>query len=265
MNMNMKWIYTRDAIIENKKYYNLLDKVFQVGRYYISDNVYDKWKEDSDICFKYIAKNPNYKELATLMIINYLSDGSDIKIESFKNFFDTIRDNKQLLSNNNINVYERYQKFKSSTFRIEEDNGMFNNNKFSFNGSEDIPVKELLNHLIITEFDDDHKQLKTWNSFKNKLINYAFAPFFEKLYDDIQEVVVDNENRKFTKKFVSNKYNHILNKEVYDLFGIIRTEFNMSYEEVQSAITSKLASYKSAEQFAQALNKLVIIHRGDRY
>ena len=79
---------------------------------------------------------------------------------------------------------------------------------------------------------------------------------FEKLDDDINRAIIYNEDLKFAKSFISNKYIHLLDDEGIKLFGEIR-KHESSHSKIQEYLTKKIAAYKTPQEFNEALKKLL--------
>lgn len=69
-------------------------------------------------------------------------------------------------------------------------------------------------------------------------------------------LIIRNEDIKFCKKFISNKYKFLVDDEVISLFGMLRT-FEDKHDKIQSLLTSKLATFKKIEDFKDILNSLI--------
>ena len=85
---------------------------------------------------------------------------------------------------------------------------------------------------------------------------------FENLDDTINNLIIRNEDIKFCKKFISNKYKFLVDDEVISLFGMLRT-FEDKHDKIQSLLTSKLAAFKKIEEFKDILNSLISNFNGD--
>lgn len=85
---------------------------------------------------------------------------------------------------------------------------------------------------------------------------------FEDLDDTINNLIIRNEDIKFCKKFISNKYKFLVDDEVISLFGMLRT-FEDKHDKIQSLLTSKLAAFKKIEEFKDILNSLISNFNGD--
>ena len=85
---------------------------------------------------------------------------------------------------------------------------------------------------------------------------------FEDLDDTINNLIIRNEDIKFCKKFISNKYKFLVDDEVISLFGMLRT-FEDKHDKIQSLLTSKLAAFKKIEVFKDILNSLISNFNGD--
>lgn len=85
---------------------------------------------------------------------------------------------------------------------------------------------------------------------------------FEDLDDTINNLIIRNEDIKFCKKFISNKYKFLVDGEVISLFGMLRT-FEDKHDKIQSLLTSKLAAFKKIEDFKDILNSLISNFNGE--
>ncbi len=79
---------------------------------------------------------------------------------------------------------------------------------------------------------------------------------FEKLDDDINKAIIRNENLKFAKSFISNKYAHLLSEEGISLFGELK-KLESSHKKVQDYMMKKIAAFKTSEEFNTALSSLI--------
>lgn len=95
----------------------------------------------------------------------------------------------------------------------------------------------------------------------NKVYPIEFKNF-EDLDDTINNLIIRNEDIKFCKKFISNKYKFLVDDEVISLFGMLRT-FEDKHDKIQSLLTSKLAAFKKIEVFKDILNSLISNFNGD--
>lgn len=88
--------------------------------------------------------------------------------------------------------------------------------------------------------------------------NGDYKSLFETLSDKLELMIIENEKQKFVKKFISNKYKHLVNDDTVKLFHIIKDDLDISdHKVVQGLITKKLAAYKSPEEFNKALKGII--------
>lgn len=85
---------------------------------------------------------------------------------------------------------------------------------------------------------------------------------FEELDDIVNNLIIKNEDVKFCKKFISNKYSFLIDDEVINLFGMLR-KFESSHEKIQNILTSKLAAYKNIDDFKIMINSLLSNFNGE--
>lgn len=97
----------------------------------------------------------------------------------------------------------------------------------------------------------DNKQI-----LSNNKLNPIKYNDFEKLDDDVHEVIRISENKSFTKKFISNKYKHLIDDEVVEKFGELK-KHSKKHDKIQSLITSKLKGFTGIIDFKDNLNMLL--------
>jgi hypothetical protein len=109
-------------------------------------------------------------------------------------------------------------------------------------------------------FSDIERLLSLIKTYKNLLKSYKINPLkydtFENLDDDINKAIIRNDNLKFTKSFISNKYKYLIDEEIISLFGEIK-KHTSSHKDVQNYLTGKLAAYKKIEDFKEAIIKVL--------
>lgn len=97
-------------------------------------------------------------------------------------------------------------------------------------------------------------------TYKNLLTSKKIDPNtydnFEQLDDAISTAIIRNEDLKFAKSFISNKYAHLLDDNNINLFGQLRN-FESSHRRIQMLLAKKLAAFKTVEELATALNQLI--------
>lgn len=109
---------------------------------------------------------------------------------------------------------------------------------------------------------DFHNLCKSYSQLiNNHKIIISDYNNFEELDDKINSIILENDNKKFAYKFVSNKYKFLIDDEVIRLFGELRTIDN-SHSRIQSLLTSKLAAYKTIEEFKEAITKVINSFKG---
>lgn len=87
---------------------------------------------------------------------------------------------------------------------------------------------------------------------RNEKINIFEYKNLERLSDDIKNVVIENEKKKYAKSFLSKKYYHLVDQDILDAFYQIKL-LDIPHKEVNSHL-SKLAAVKKTVD----LNDLVL-------
>lgn len=88
---------------------------------------------------------------------------------------------------------------------------------------------------------------------KNKDFNIDDYKTIEKAEDALNDIVIDNQNKKFIYSFISSKYKNLIDDSVEREFLKIK-ELSLPREEIQDAI-NKIASYRKPEDLYITLNK----------
>lgn len=106
--------------------------------------------------------------------------------------------------------------------------------------------------LIISIFE---KYKKYQNLFKNKNINPLTFDSFEKLDDTLTFAIKENSNKNFIKKFISKKYEFLINDKNVDLFHTLN-ELNINHDLISNHI-KKIALFKNPDELYDTL-KLIL-------
>jgi hypothetical protein len=111
-------------------------------------------------------------------------------------------------------------------------------------------------YLKISNFSDKAKKLIKSNK---KIYRYFFL---EELEDKLKDVIIDNDKNKFVKKFISNKYKHLVNDKTKTLFYELKEigdklKWDNPHKKIQSLLTDKLIVFKTTEDLNSALEKVI--------
>lgn len=111
--------------------------------------------------------------------------------------------------------------------------------------------------IAISRIEQIYELIKQYSQLlKSTKINPLEYDNFEKLDDAINKSIIRNENLKFAKSFISNKYAYLLSEEGISLFGELK-RLESSHKKVQDYMMRKIAAFKSPEEFNSSLSSLV--------
>lgn len=186
---------------------------------------------------------------------------------------------KKILDEKGIDINDqRFQKIKSMTNKNPAYVGLFTH--YIFVTDEDISEVErvfnlikkysqLLKNVGIVPTDiissKEYLKISQYSSKANKFIKddkvYRYF-FLEELEDVIQDVIVENEKSKFVKKFISNKYKHLVNDRTKELFYELKKigeklGWKSLHSKIQSLLTDKLIVFKNPDDLNLALEKTI--------
>ena len=156
------------------------------------------------------------------LLTHYVFNTKD-DIDEVSRVFDLTKKYSQLLKNNNISPIE-----------------MINPDEY----------------LKISNFSDKAKRLIKSNK---KIYRYFFL---EELEDKLKDIIIDNDKNKFVKKFISNKYKHLVNDKTKTLFYELKEignklKWDNPHKKIQSLLTDKLIIFKTPEDLNSALEKVI--------
>lgn len=121
--------------------------------------------------------------------------------------------------------------------------------------------KNLLKSKNINILDISKETEKDYIEGNERLYNNFYLELLEHLEDLVENTIIENENKKFTHKFISNKYKHLVNDDTYKLMGKVRETLKKggySDEDIYNEISSiKFAAYNNAEDFNNVLEKII--------
>lgn len=109
-------------------------------------------------------------------------------------------------------------------------------------------------------FVDIERVFKKITEFSNilKSVSFNVSAFdnLESLEDFIVSAIEENQKKSFTHSFISKKYNHLMDKEVYENFFVLK-QMNISRKMIQEQFINKIAAFKDKETFKQQLSLFV--------
>lgn len=122
-----------------------------------------------------------------------------------------------------------------------------------------------------SEFDNCIIALDTFLNNENilKQENFDFVEYlkanreksFEKIDDDMNKTINDHNVKKFAHSIVSNKYRNLYDDESYAILKELY-DSNFDKKQLQDLIGKKIASFKTATDFNNALEKILDIYNG---
>lgn len=206
--------------------------------------------------------------------MKYIFDKSNFLLLEF------IDNAKQILSDNNTDVKdESFLKIKEITKSNPSYIGLLTH--YVFNMDDDInevsrvfdlikKYSQLLKNNNISPIDmidsDEYLKISNFSDKAKKLIKsnkkiYRYF-FLEELEDKLKDVIIDNDKNKFVKKFISNKYKHLVNDKTKTLFYELKEigdklKWDNPHKKIQSLLTDKLIVFKTSEDLNSALEKVI--------
>lgn len=185
---------------------------------------------------------------------------------------------KKILDQKNIDPNdERFLRLRKITSKNNYYLGLLTH--YVFNIGEDIDEVEqvfglikkyslLLKNLNISpvEMISTEQYLKT-SIYANKAKKYITGDkvyryfFLEELEDVLKEVIIENEKDNFVKKFISNKYKHLVDSKTRELFFELKKigeELGWDlHSKIQSLLISKLIIFKDSNELNSALETII--------
>jgi hypothetical protein len=140
-------------------------------------------------------------------------------------------------------------------------------NNVGLNPLEEIPLEELKNgdeedKLLYQRVEVD---IENYKNKPKRIYKYYTS---EMLEDAIMDAVVNNERLKFAKKFISNKYKHLINDDTLTLFGELKDigekeKWKNPHNRVQKLLTTKLKAFKTPDDLNDGLRQVIKQLQGD--
>jgi hypothetical protein len=206
--------------------------------------------------------------------MKYIFDKSNFLLLEF------IDNAKKILSDNNTDVTdESFLKIKEITKSNPSYVGLLTHYVFNMNGdiNEVSRVFDLIkkysqllknNNISPIEmiYSDEYLNISNFSDKAKKLIKsnkkiYRYF-FLEELEDKLKDIIIDNDKSKFVKKFISNKYKHLINDKTKTLFYELKEignklKWDNPHKKIQSLLTDKLIIFKTPEDLNSALEKVI--------
>lgn len=185
---------------------------------------------------------------------------------------------KKILDQKNIDPNdERFLRLRKITNKNNYYLGLLTH--YVFNVGEDIDEVEqvfdlikkyslLLKNLNISpvEMISSEQYLKT-SIYANKAKRYITGDkvyryfFLEELEDVLKDAIIENEKDNFVKKFISNKYKHLVDSKTRELFFELKKigeELGWDlHPKIQSLLISKLIVFKDSNELNSALETII--------
>lgn len=122
-----------------------------------------------------------------------------------------------------------------------------------------MPINKGFSNFIISSIYSKIKKYS--NLLKTNNFNAIEYTSFEKINDDIDKIIKNNQIKKFISRFLSNKYKHLLNEESEILFSSIY-DMKISNEYLSNSFC-KIASFKDSKDLNNLL--LTILSSADQF
>ena len=169
----------------------------------------------------------------------------------------------RILNWNNFRINENMQQAKALVAKLghsEDEEGFQEIKKILDPNFGYMPVFIKFHYrdkISISRIGNMYDMIKTYSQLlKNVKINPSTYDKFETLDDDINKAIIHNENLKFARSFISNKYAHLLNEDNIRLFGEIR-KYESKHEKIEAYLIKKIAGFKDPQHFGEALQNLL--------
>lgn len=100
------------------------------------------------------------------------------------------------------------------------------------------------------------KMIEFSDILKSVSFNISAFDNLESLEDFIVSAIEQHQKKSFTHSFVSKKYSHLMDDDVYQNFFILK-QMNISRKTIQDQFINKIAAFKDKETFKQQLTLFV--------